>query len=124
MNLLTVEERATLSSSLGYTVTADSDAVVRAVNALRYADRHRTDPTAVSRALAGSLSVLKRLLTVEAEYATTRATIARLEVANHRGDDYGLRDLASELERSGIDLKNDYDHADDLARAAEQEGLL
>lgn len=124
MNLLTADERATLGQSLGYTIPADGDAVLRAVNALRYADRHRTDPTAVSRALAGSLSVLRRLIDVEAEYATTRTTIARLQVANHRGDDYALSDLAFELERAGIDLKDDYDHADDLARAAELEGLL
>jgi len=68
--------------------------------------------------------VLKRLVDIEAQYATTRAAIARLEVANHRGDDYTLGDLAFELQQAGIDLKNDYDHADDLARAAEQEGLL
>jgi hypothetical protein len=56
--------------------------------------------------------------------ATVRSTVARLVVANNRGDDYNLGDLASELERTGIDLKDDYDEADALAHATEQEGLL
>lgn len=124
MNLLTTEERDTLAPTVRFLPLADGDAVLRAVNAIRYADGHRGDTTAVSRALAGALSVLKRLITVEAEYATTRSAIARLIVANNRGDDFNLADLASDLEQSGIDLKTDYDHADDLARAAELEGLL
>lgn len=124
MNLLTADDRDNLSRALGYTQTADTTGVIRAVNALRYADRHRGDPAAVTRALAGALTVVKRLLAVEGEHATTRAAIARLEVANARGDDYSLRDLAAELEQAGIDLKDDYAEADDLARAAELEGLL
>lgn len=124
MNLLTTDERDTVAPTVRFVPPADGDAVLRTVNAIRYADLHRGDPAAVSRALAGALSVLKRLITVEAEYATTRTAIARLTVANNRGDDYNLADLASDLEQSGIDLKTDYDHADDLARAAELEGLL
>ena len=124
MKLLTTAERDNLTSTLGFAQTADPPGVLRAVNALRNADRHRTDPAAVSRALAGALTVVKRLLDIEREHATTRATIARLTVANQRGDDYSLSDLAFELQRAEIDLKNDYAEADDLARAAEQEGLL
>ncbi|NUS26105.1 MAG: hypothetical protein HOV92_18040 [Streptomyces sp.] len=123
MNLLTDEEREALTPTVRFFPPADGDAVLRAANAIRYADGHRSDTTAVSRALSGALSVLKRLINVEAEYATTRAAIARLEIANARGDDYTLRDLAAELEQAGIDMKNDYDAADDLARAAESEAL-
>jgi hypothetical protein len=124
VNLLTSEERDDINSSLGYTQTADAPGVQRALTALRQADRHHTDRATVTRAIAGAMTVIKRLLHIEAEYSTVRATIARLEVANHRGDDYGLADLAFELQQAGVDLKNDYDHADDLARATEQEGLL
>lgn len=124
MNLLTHEQRTTLTQSLGYAATADADAVLRALTAIRYADRNRGDLAAVGRVLSGALSVLKRLIAVEAEYHVTRSTVARLVVANQRGDDYGLGDLAFELEQQQIDLKNDYAEADDLARAAEQEGLL
>lgn len=121
---MSTEQCATLTRSLGYMQTADPAGVVRALNALRYADRHRTDASAISNALAGALTVAKRLLTIEAAYATTRATVARLVVANQHGDDYSLSDLAFELQRAEIDLKHDYAEADDLARAAEQEGLL
>lgn len=120
---MTTEQCATLTRALGYTKTADPEGVIRALDSLRYADRHRTDPTAVSRALAAALTVAKRLLAVESDYATVRSTIARLEVANHRGDDYGLSDLAFELEQAGVDLKDDYDTADDLLRAQEREAL-
>jgi hypothetical protein len=120
---MTREERDDVARSLGFAQTADAPGVLRALKALRYADRHRDDRTAVGNALAGALTVLKRLLAVEADYATTRATVAGLVVANNRGDDYSLSDLAFDLERAGIDLKDDYDTADDLARAAESEGL-
>lgn len=124
MNLLTTDERKALAPTIYFLQPADGNAVLRAATAIRYADTHRSDTLAVSRALGGALTILKRLLEIEADYATTRAAIARLEIANARGDDYGLRDLAAALEQAGIDLKNDYAHADDIARAAELEGLL
>lgn len=121
---MTREQLAEANSALGFAQAADPEGVLRAIRALKYADRQRSNPSAVAQAFAAALAVLKRLLAVEADYATTRAAIARLVVANQRGDDYSLSDLAFELERAGIDLKTDYDHADDLARAAESEGLL
>jgi hypothetical protein len=124
MNLMTSEERDDVARRLGYAQTADAPGVLRALNAMRQADRHHTDRAAVSQAIAGALTVIKRLLHIEAEYATTRTTVARLIVANNRGDDYSLSDLAFELERAQVDLKDDYTHADALAYAAEQEGLL
>lgn len=124
MKPMTREQRATLKDKLTLQVAADPDAVLRAVGAATYADLHRSDPAAVTRAVAGSLSLAKRLLAIETEYAASRAAVARLVVANNRGDDYGLSDLASELEQAGIDLRDDYDEADDLARATEQEPIL
>lgn len=111
-------------TALGFAQAADPDGVLKAIRALRYADRQRGNPTAMAQLIAATQSVLKRLLAVEADYATTRATVASLVVANNRGGDYSLSDLAFDLERGGIDLKDDYDIADDLARAAESEGLL
>lgn len=124
MKLLTREQRTELQDTLGFAVALAPHGVLRAAKALRHADRHRTDPIAVGSALDQALSAIKRLLRVEEDYATTRAAIARLEVANARGDDFNLRDLAAALEQAGIDLKDDYAHADDLRRAAESEGLL
>ncbi|MFC8515535.1 hypothetical protein [Streptomyces sp. NPDC057257] len=124
MKLLTLDELSEFSRTLGYAAAADSDGVRRALESFRYADRHRTDGTATVRALAGAQAVAKRLLDMEAEYAVVRSTVARLVVANNRGDDYDLGDLASELHRQDVDLTHDYDIADDLARAAEREGLL
>lgn len=123
MNPMTHEQRTDLQDRLGFTTAADPDAVLRTVSSLHHADHHRTDPKAVARALAGALALAKRLLAIEGDYAAVRTAIARLEVANARGDDYSLRDLAAELERVGIDLKDDYDEADDLARATEGEAL-
>jgi hypothetical protein len=124
MNPMTREQRTAVQNTLGFAMAADPDAVVRAVGAIKYADLHRSDPAAVTRAVAGGLSLAKRLLGVEDDYATLRSTVARLVVANNRGDDYNLGDLASGLEQAGIDLKDDYDFADALARATELEGLL
>lgn len=121
---MTREQLVEALAVLGFARAADPEGVLGAIRALKYADRQRSNPAAVGQALAAALTVLKRLLAVEADHATTRATVARLVVANQRGDDYSLSDLAFDLEQAGIDLKNDYDHADDLARAAESEGLL
>jgi len=121
---MTREERAEVSNALGFAAPASTDGVLKAVNALRCAERNRGDQTAIVRALGAAQALVKRLLDVEAETATVRSTIARLVVANQRGDDYGLSDLAFELERAEVDLKDDYDTADALARATEQEGLL
>ncbi len=121
---MTGEQRTAVQNALGFNVAADPDAVVRAVHAAKYADLHRSDPAAITRAVAGALSLAKRLLAIEDDYATFRSTVARLVVANNRGDDYGLGELASGLEQAGIDLKDDYDVADTLARATEQEGWL
>jgi hypothetical protein len=120
---MTREQHKAVQDALGFAVAADADGVLRAIRALQYADRQRGNPTAVAQALTAMQALAKRLLRIEEDYATTRAAIARLEVANARGGDYNLRDLAAELERLGIDLKDDYDHADDLARAAESEAL-
>ncbi|MEV7389572.1 hypothetical protein [Streptomyces sp. NPDC091215] len=125
MNPMTAEQRRELQNVLGFAIAADPDAVFRAVGAFHRAGQIGADRAAVTRAAVGALSLAKRLLAIEEAYATVRTTIARLEIANARGhDDYNLRDLAAELERVGIDLKDDYDIADDLARAAESEGLL
>lgn len=124
MNLMTSEQRDEAGRAVGFSPAADAEGVLKAIRALKYADRQRTNPVAVGQALGAALGVVTRLLAVEAEHATTRATVARLVVANNRGDDFNLGDLASELEQAGIDLKNDYAEADDLARAAEQEGWL
>ncbi|MFF7949080.1 hypothetical protein [Streptomyces griseorubiginosus] len=124
MILTTADQRAEANAALGFSPTCDPDGIIRVIRALRYTDRHRGDAVAVANALGWAQTVVRRLLDIEAEYSKVRATIARLEVANHRGDDYTLADLAFELQQDGIDLKTDYDHADDLARAAEQEGLL
>lgn len=121
---MTHEQRTEAGKALGFAQAADPDGVLKAIRALRYADRQRGNPTAVAQLLSAAQSVLKRLLAVEADYATTRTTVAGLVVANNRGDDRNLGDLAFDLERAGIDLKDDYDTADDLARAAESEGLL
>lgn len=121
---MTAEQRRELQDQLGFAVAADPDATLRAVTAIHRAGQIGADRTAVARGVAGALSMAKRLLAIEEAYATVRTTIARLEVANARGhDDYSLADLAFELQRVGIDLKNDYDAADDLARAAENEAL-
>jgi hypothetical protein len=124
MNLLTVDQRDQASSHLGFTPAADGDAVLRAITDIRHADRHCTNPLAVSRALAGALTAIRRLLDVEAEHTATRTTIARLVIANNRGDDYSLSDLAWQLQEAGVDLKAEYAHADALAEGAESEGIL
>lgn len=123
MNLLTADERSEFTHSLGYATAVDADGIRRALASFRYADRHRTDTTAVVRAIAGAQAVTKRLLDVEADHGTVRRTVARLVIANQRGDDYSLADLAFELQQAGLDLKTDYDAADDLARATESEAL-
>ena len=120
---MTAEERRELQNLLGFTVAVTPAGVLSAVAALHYADRNRTNQVAIGSAIDEALSAVKRLLVIEEEYATTRAAIARLEIANARGDDYNLRDLAAELEQAGIDMKDDYDHADDLARATESQAL-
>ncbi|WP_123973707.1 hypothetical protein [Streptomyces sp. Ag109_O5-1] len=121
---MTSEQRRDLQNLLGFTIAADPDAVTRTLAAVRRAAQPNADRLAVTQAVAGALSLTKRLLAIEEAYATVRTTIARLEIANARGhDDYNLHDLAAELERAGIDLKTDYDAADDLARAAESEAL-
>lgn len=118
------EQLAEAGTALGFAQAADGEGVLRAIRALRYADRQRGNPTATGQLIAATQSVLKRLLAVEADYATTRSAVAGLVVANNRGGDFNLGDLAFDLERAGIDLKDDYDIADDLARAAESEGHL
>ncbi|WP_328436979.1 hypothetical protein OHA71_06670 [Streptomyces sp. NBC_00444] len=124
MKPMTREQIDDVTSALGFATAADPDGVLRAVRALQYADRQRANPIAVRQALAAAQTVVKRLLAIETEHATTRAAIACLVVANNRGDDFSLSDLAFELEQAAVDLKDDYDTADALARAVEGEGLL
>ena len=125
---MTPKELAEVSMALGRGAAATPEAIVTATKASQLADWHRANPAVaeqfVRRAVAAVPSLVRRILDVETEYAAMRSTVARLVVANQRGDDYSLSDLAFELERASIDLKDDYATADDLARAAEREGLL
>ncbi|MFC9847752.1 hypothetical protein ACFWFF_01380 [Streptomyces sp. NPDC060223] len=106
---------------LSFVAAADSDGVLLALRDLRHADQNRTDSAAVVRALRGAQALAWRLIDGEVERTAFRSTVARLVVANNRGDDYSLSDLASHLEQAGIELKDDYNIADDLARATESE---
>ena len=122
MNPMTRDELAALRAELGFANPATPDAVRGLLTAIR--PSARSEESTATRARLVVPSVVKRLLLAETERAALRSTVARLVVANNRGDDYNLGDLASELERAGIDLKNDYDEADALAHATEQEGML
>lgn len=121
---MTPSQIAEARSLLGFASAADAEGVLRAIRALRHADRHRTDPTVVVQALAAAASLAWRLIDGETERIAFRSTVATLIAANRHGDDYGLNDLAFELDRASIDLTNEIDIADDLARAAGREGLL
>lgn len=128
MKPMTREELAEITTALGRAVAATPAAVTGAAKAAALADWHRANPVVAEqwyrRATRAVPSLVRRLLDAEESYAAVRSTVARLVVANNRGDDYSLSDLASELEQAGIDLKDDYDEADDLARATEQEPIL
>lgn len=123
MNPMTRTQLAEIRAELGNWPPATPEAVLNLLKGLE-SSGGRTAEERVRRFRLVVPTVVKRLFDAEAERLMFRSTVARLVVANNRGDDYGLADLASELERAGIDLKNDYDEADDLARAAEQEGIL
>lgn len=116
---MTREQVAEIRTELGSTNPATPEAVRDFLSAIRRPDTDRT--MRLVRLVAPT--VVQRLLDAEAERAALRSTVARLVVANNRGDDYSLSDLAFELERGGIDLKDDYDEADALAQATEQEAL-
>ncbi len=117
---MTGEQLADLRRTLGPANPASHDAVRDLLTHHR-----RTDPAAEVRYFRLVVpTVVKRLLLAETERTNLRTTIARLVIANQRGDDYSLADLAFELQQAGIDLKDDYAAADALAEAAEREGLL
>lgn len=122
MTPMTPEQLAGIRTVLGFARAAEPHAILDAVTAARRANR--VEDKGARLVIVSLPSLVKRLLDNEAENATVRSTIARLVVANQHGDDYGLGDLAFELERAGVDLKDDYAAADDLARAAGREGLL
>lgn len=121
MTPMTPDQLAGIRTVLGFARAAEPHGVLDALTAARRANR--VDDANARLAVVALPSLVKRLLDNEAENATVRSTIARLVVANNRGDDYSLSDLASHLQEAGIDLKDDYDAADDLARAAETEAL-
>jgi hypothetical protein len=121
MNPMTREELAAIRTELGPANPATPDAVRGLLTTIRSGDRPAESTATRVRLVVPA--VVKRLLLAETERAALRATVARLVVANNRGDDYSLSDLAFELERGGIDLKDDYDEADALAQATEQEAL-
>ncbi|RMB85595.1 hypothetical protein CTZ28_12445 [Streptomyces shenzhenensis] len=119
---MTREELAGLRSVLGAATPAAPELVADTVKAARIANRV-ADRNA-RHVLLAVPPIVARLLNAETDRVALRSTVGRLVVANQRGDDYSLSDLAFELERAGIDLKEDYAEADDLARAEEQEALL
>lgn len=121
---MTPAQRAEVKAALGFSPTARAEDVLKAATAIRKADRNRSDPLTVTRALSLATAVIARLLDAEAERIVFRSTVARLVIANQRGDMYSLSDLAAELQNACIDLKDEYEIADDLARAAGSEGLL
>ncbi|MFG2780773.1 hypothetical protein ACGFY7_23335 [Streptomyces prunicolor] len=118
---MTSQELAAIRAVLGPANPATPDAVRGLLTTIRSDDRP-AESTAIRVRLVVP-TVVKRLLLAETEQAALRSTVARLVVANNRGDDYTLSDLAFELAQAGLDLTTDYDHADALAHATEQEAL-
>ncbi|MFE6488343.1 hypothetical protein ACFVGN_36175 [Streptomyces sp. NPDC057757] len=123
---LTRVEIATTDAALVYATAATPDTITAALKAAHQADWHRANPAVreefVRTTLAAIPQLVRRILDADTERLAFRSTIAHLIVANNRGDDYSLSELASRLEAAGVDLKDDYAVADDLARAAETEG--
>ncbi|WP_151480653.1 hypothetical protein [Streptomyces albicerus] len=122
MTPMTSEQLAGIRTVLGFAVPAEPHAVLDALTAARRANR--VEDRGARLVVVALPSLVRRLLDTEEAYAAVRSTIARLVVANHHGGDYNLGDLAFELQRAEIDLKDDYAVAEDLARAAGREGLL
>lgn len=116
MGRMSPEQLAELADELGRTNTAAPELVLAA--ARWYRTGHQQD---AARAVG---PIARNLLEAETELTTVRALIARLVVANDRGDDHTLSDLRHELKRAGIDLTRDYAAAEDLARATESEANL
>lgn len=119
MTTLTVEQIDEARAALGFANPAAPELIVNVLASTRRIERAADQPT--RRLLAMLPPIVRRLLDAETERNTIRATIARLVIANNHGDDYGLSDLAWELQSAGVDLKAEYAVADDLARAQHQE---
>lgn len=124
MKPMSASQIAEAKSRLGFAAAATDEGVLTAINTIRHADRHRTDPIAVVQALGAAAALAWRLLDVETERVAFRSTAASLVAANRHGEDFGLNDLVYELERASIDLTDEIDEADDLARARAREGWL
>lgn len=118
MSLMTRTQLAEIRAELGSWPPATPEAALNLLRGLELTGG-RTAEERDRRCRLVVPTVVRRLYDAEAECLMFRSTVARLVVANNRGDDYGLADLASELERAGVDLKDNYDEADDLARAEE-----
>lgn len=120
MTTLTPEQIDETRAALGFANPAAPELILSALTSTRLIERTADQPA--RRVLAMLPPIVRRLLDAETERNTVRAAIARLVVANNHGEDYSLSDLAWELQRAGVDLKDEYAAADDLCRA-EQEAI-
>jgi hypothetical protein len=110
------EQRKDLAVKLSCYNTAAPELVFAALNWQMHPETRRQ--------AANSLPPIARnLLEAETELAALRVVVARLIVANDRGDDRSLGDLRQAVKDAGIDLTSEYDAANALACAQESEAL-
>lgn len=65
-----------------------------------------------AKAGQAQLTVLRRLLDVETELATTRAAVARVVYDGNDGDDVNMSDLMWELEQAGVSIRPELDEVE------------
>lgn len=104
MTPMTPEQLAELAEQLGRQNPAAPELVAAVIESARRI-RQVGYPDGRAQALARDApAVVRRLLDVETELATTRAVVARIAHANGEGDDYALSDLVWELRRAGVGI--------------------
>ncbi|MDJ1131749.1 hypothetical protein [Streptomyces iconiensis] len=63
-------------------------------------------------------ALLRRLLAVETDLATTRAVVARVVQDVNEGDDWSMSDLMYELEHAGVTIAPELEHIEAVRTAA------
>ncbi|MGI5353451.1 hypothetical protein ACQEU8_36710 [Streptomyces sp. CA-250714] len=104
------DQLAALAAKLGTVHPAAPELVLTTADQLGTADEVRLPSRTVG-------ALLRRLLAVETDLATTRQTVARVVYDANEGDDWSMSDLMYELEHAGVPIAPELDHIDAVRTA-------
>ncbi|MFJ8761038.1 hypothetical protein [Streptomyces cyaneofuscatus] len=114
ITLMTPGERAEISTEIAGRNPAAPELVGEALAAARDTAR---DSVAAGLVAHFTVAIVARLLEVEQQLGTTRATLARVLADMEEGDYYGPDDIMHELDQAGISIRADVAAAGELADA-------